>query len=115
LDHTKEGSMEGFIRCPQCGNAGREEDGWGAHAPIPFRIVERVVRSWDVVGARRLADKILLVVDLETDRVDWESGEGEELQCNACFAEFPLPEGVDLEFQEARARGYPPGVYQEEA
>lgn len=97
--------MEDFIRCPQCGNTGREDDGWSPHAPIPFRIVERVVRSWDVVGARHLDDRNLLLADLETDRVDWESGEGEELQCNACFAEFPLPEGVELEFEEMRARG----------
>ena len=65
----------------------------------PFRLLEDVVRTW-VFEPRKDADgSLTLVADTDSDDVDWESGTNLRFECAQCFGEFPLPEGVHVEFE----------------
>jgi hypothetical protein len=90
--------MEEPICCPECGNRGREDDGWDMHARVPFRLIERVLRSWEFTTVKREDGSIRLMADTDSDKVDWESGNGLSLECCACFRQFPIPEGLTPDF-----------------
>lgn len=69
------------IRCPRCGNTGRLGDAWEKNGEVPFKVVEDVVRSWTFSASREADGKLTLVVDTESDDVDWESGTGLRFEC----------------------------------
>lgn len=80
------------LRCPSCGYDGRDDDPWRATCTHPFRLVERVIRTWTFVAAFRASSVELVTQGLPV--IDEESGDGVRLECGACFIEFDLPNGV---------------------
>lgn len=87
-----------LLRCPDCGNDGEEGGAWEQNAPVPFRMVERVLRSWHFEIVEQSGERIM-IGDTATDKVDWESGDGLRLECCACFEHFPIPEGLAVDFE----------------
>jgi DNA-directed RNA polymerase subunit RPC12/RpoP len=86
------------IVCPYCGNRGLSRGEWRKNAPVPFKLVERVVRSFMFAGDVGPAGSISLLADVDTDEVDWESGDEMKLECMQCFGDFPVPHGVSVDF-----------------
>ncbi|MBW3564892.1 MAG: hypothetical protein KY459_09230 [Acidobacteria bacterium] len=91
--------QETFILCPSCGNDGNEDVAWERNAHVPFRLVECVLRSWDFEIREQPDGSPILVGDTNTDTVDWESGDGLRLECCACFNQFSVPEGLEVDFE----------------
>lgn len=87
------------ISCPKCGNTGRPGDAREKNGEVPFKVVEDVVRSWTFSASREADGKLILVVDTESDDVDWESGTGLRFECMGCFFEFPLPDAHQVIFE----------------
>lgn len=86
------------IVCPGCGNNGAEGGKWEMNAWGPFKLIEEVIRSWLFVPKRADDGSLVLVADTGADDVDWESGNELRFECMQCFAQFPVPEGVQVDF-----------------
>jgi hypothetical protein len=85
--------------CPECCNdatgAGQE---WLVNGPTPFRLVEDVTRSWTLTARCEDAEGLILMVDTDRDRVDWENGTNRRVECVQCLTHFPLPFGAVVRF-----------------
>jgi|SRR5438105_1341944 len=90
------------IICPTCGNRGETDDDWERNAAVPFKLVEEVVRSFEFSATVDDAKRLFIAADVETDEVDWESGNGMRIECMACFGQFPIPDGADIDFVSSR-------------
>ncbi|SRR6266851_3181826 len=90
------------IICPTCGNRGETDGDWERNAAVPFKLVEEVVRSFEFSAMVGDAQRLLIVVDVETDEVDWESGNGMRVECMVCFSQFAIPEGAEIDFVSSR-------------
>lgn len=88
------------IVCPSCGNHGQRKGRWRTNAAVPFKLVEEVVRSFEFTAGVDDEGKLWIVGDVETDSVDWESGTNLRIECMACFNQFPIPAGTDVEFDD---------------
>lgn len=86
------------IVCPHCGNHGEDGGKWEINAWGPFKLIEEVIRSWLFVPKRKEDGSLVLIADTVTDKVDWESGNDLRFECMQCFAQFPVPEGVEVDF-----------------
>ena len=86
------------IVCPSCGNRGHHRGGWRRHASVPFRVIEEVVRSFEFSAARVETGKLSLMIDTDTDSVDWEGGTGFRFECTKCYHSFSMPEDTDYDF-----------------
>ncbi len=86
------------IVCPFCGNHSEAKGRWSTNAAVPFKLVEEVVRSFEFSAELDDERRLLIDADVETDEVDWESGNGIRIECMACFGQFPIPEGADIDF-----------------
>ena len=84
--------------CPHCRNHGEPGGAWSTNAWAPFKLVERVVRSFMFAASVDTAGTLALRADVETDQVDWESGGDYAIECMQCFGEFELPDGADVDF-----------------
>lgn len=87
------------IRCPTCGNDGQPGGPWERNWRTPFKAVERALSSWPCSVTEAEDGSQTLVVDADSEMVDPESGEGVQIECNACFNVFPVPEGVEVSFE----------------
>lgn len=85
------------VRCPRCGNDGRP-GAWERNGSAPFRITEQVARLWDFVPQRTAGSPLVLVVDGDSEKVDWESGSGLKLLCMGCFAELEISDELEVDF-----------------
>ena len=85
------------LRCPHCGNNGADDGKWTTNASVPFKLVEDVIRSFEFRAALEKG-RLSLVADVETDRVDWESGSNQRIECMSCFGDFPVPADADVDF-----------------
>jgi hypothetical protein len=86
------------IACPHCGNRGQPRGQWAKNAPVPFKLVEQVVRSFMFAAMIDERGSLSIVADVETDQVDWESGDGVRFECMQCFGQFPVPENASVDF-----------------
>jgi len=86
------------IVCPSCGNHGEPEGEWETNAAVPFKLIEEVIRSFEFSARIDVGGRLFMAADVETDKVDWESGKGLRLECMACFDQFPVPGGADIDF-----------------
>ena len=86
------------IVCPSCGNHGERDGEWETNAAVPFKLIEEVVRSFEFSAEIDADGHLSIVADVETDKVDWESGSGLRLECMACFGQFPTPDGAEIDF-----------------
>lgn len=86
------------IRCPDCGNHGERNGEWATWHPVPFKLVENVLRSFMFAASVDKNGVVSLRADVETDDVDWDSGTGMRLQCVQCGREFEVPENSSIDF-----------------
>ncbi|HUP65815.1 MAG TPA: hypothetical protein VM557_11105 [Thermoanaerobaculia bacterium] len=86
------------IRCPHCGNDGSEGGGWERNWRKPFKVIERMISFWDFSLVDRDGTSVL-AIDAGSEKLDPESGEGVEIECNGCFNIFPVPKGVEISFE----------------
>lgn len=86
------------IVCPHCGNHGHDSGAWTVNSDTPFKLVEDVVRSFEFVVEVDVDGMLHLIADVETDSVDWESGQNMRIECMECFGDFDLPENADYDF-----------------
>lgn len=87
------------IVCPHCGNHGEDGGEWETNGVTPFRLIEEVIRSWPLTAKRDESGMLILSADASNDKVDWENGTNLRFECGQCFGDFPLPEGVTVEFE----------------
>jgi len=90
--------MELPIACPHCGNHGHPKDRWTTNAPVPFKLVEDVVRSFAFSATIDKKGALDILGDVDTDDVDWESGSNLRFECMACFGEFAMPKTASVDF-----------------
>jgi hypothetical protein len=85
------------IVCPHCGNHGEPDGEWQVNGWTPFRLIEVVVRSWEL-DALQDGSVLRLTANASSDSADWESGTNLRLECMQCFESFAVPEGAEVEF-----------------
>ena len=81
--------LAGAFTCPFCGYDGTEPP------PVldePFRLTERVVRTWPIALRSGTDGTPEIVADAADDEIDWESSADTKIECGSCFEEFPVPE-----------------------
>ena len=79
------------LKCPECGWDGTEDGvngGW-------FRYLETVTNDRRVEGFN--ADGVLEVSGDDHIAID-DCGENHRLMCGNCMHEFPIPEGIEIDF-----------------
>ena len=86
------------IVCPSCGNRGHHAGRWRRRARVPFRVIEDVVRSFEFSASKDEGGRLVLLIDTDTDSVDWESGTGFRFECTNCFTSFEMPADVDYDY-----------------
>src|SRR5205814_8883855 len=90
------------IICPTCGNRGETNGEWKRNAAVSFKRVEEVVRSFEFSAVIDNAKRLFIAADVESDEVDWASGKDLRIECMSCFAQFPIPDGADIDFVSSR-------------
>lgn len=87
------------IVCPSCGNQGQPQGAWTKNAWAPFKLIEDVIRSFMFSAEVEPNGQLTVVADVETDHVDWESGNNLRFECMGCFAQFAIPERATVDFE----------------
>lgn len=96
IDFTK---MPVPIICQECGNDGTNEALWESNSPSPFRITERVTRTWPIEAVQKADEGYALVCEGGSDEIDWESSSETTIECCACFSEFPVPAPYSVDWE----------------
>lgn len=86
------------IRCPKCGNNGTNPELWETNAPVPFRIVERILHTWPIARLVFRGEDVVIVCEGGTDTPDYESGDEPLVECCSCYEQFALPDPFIIEW-----------------
>lgn len=84
------------LRCPSCGNDGSPGKVWERNWRRPFKAIEMVPRYWEFDMETPNDSAPVLAINCDSDTVDWESGDGIQIECNACFDVFPVPKSFEV-------------------
>jgi hypothetical protein len=82
------------LRCPHCGYDGEEATLEGT-----FRILSDETIYREVNGEALTASKKTLLVESVSQRYDEDEEKRDRVECRSCFGEFPIPAGLNVEYQ----------------
>jgi hypothetical protein len=82
------------LRCPHCGYDGEEETPEGT-----FRILSDETIYREVNGEALTSSKKTLLVESASQRYDEDEEKRDRVECRSCFGEFPIPAGLNVDYQ----------------